>query len=102
MTALKTLRLLGVAIVILAQVRTGFAYSSGAPATACSDMTPRHGGTKPTTPAPFRVTVTPGTFGPGDVLEGRLGSFFYLPFSPWVILFKVCWRTFRRRFFADT
>ncbi|XP_025110413.1 putative defense protein Hdd11-like isoform X2 [Pomacea canaliculata] len=74
MTALKTLRLLGVAIVILAQVRTGFAYSSGAPASACSDMTPRHGGTKPTTPAPFRVTVTPGIFRPGDVLDVTISS----------------------------
>ncbi|XP_035692794.1 putative ferric-chelate reductase 1 isoform X1 [Branchiostoma floridae] len=63
----------GVIIVSLLGLTAGvWAYPSGAPASACLDMTPQHGPSEQTSTPPYELVVSNDTYAGGDEIEVTL------------------------------
>ncbi|XP_078575179.1 putative ferric-chelate reductase 1 isoform X2 [Branchiostoma floridae x Branchiostoma japonicum] len=64
--------MLGVIVSLLALTAGVWAYPSGAPATACLDMTPQHGPSEQTSTPSYELVVSNDTYAGGDEIEVTL------------------------------
>jgi len=62
---------IGLAMTMILTVFTTNAYPNGPPDTACSDMTPEHGGSAQTSSPPYTVASSETCYTRGTALTGK-------------------------------
>lgn len=59
---------------ILAVASSTYAYSGGAPESACADMTPQHPVDPQTSKIPYEIEISKNKISPGDTVEITIGK----------------------------